>query len=88
MLQEATGALDIELAREEDFCDVFPDCEVGAMPPFGNLYEVPVYVAESLTQDDLISFNACNHTQLIRMAYRDYARLVGPQVLQMSVRLV
>lgn len=83
-LKEATGARQIELLVEKDFKDRFPDCEVGAMPPFGNLYEIDVFVSESLAEDEEIAFNAGSHTELIRMAYKDFERLVRPRVLQFS----
>ena len=71
----------ISLAEEKDFQTLFPDCEVGTMPPFGNLYGMDVYVSESLTVDDEIAFNAGSHTELIRLAYSDFASLVEPQVV-------
>lgn len=83
-LKEAAGARQIELLVEKDFKDRFPDCEVGAMPPFGNLYEMDVFVSESLAEDEEIAFNAGSHTELIRMAYKDFERLVRPRVLQFS----
>lgn len=83
-LREATGAEQVELAREEEFKDLFPGCEVGAMPPFGNLYNLDVYVTASLTEDEEIAFNAGSHTELIRMAYRDFERLVKPKVVSFS----
>lgn len=84
LLQEATGAEEIELATEEEFKGLFPDCEAGAMPPFGNLYDMDVFVAASLTEDEAIAFNAGSHTELIKMSYPDFARLVDPVVLQFS----
>lgn len=84
LLQEATGAEEIELATEEAFKDLFPDCEAGAMPPFGNLYGMDVFVAASLTEDEKIAFNAGSHTELIKMSYADFARLVDPVVLAFS----
>ena len=63
---------------------MFPDCEVGAMPPFGNLYEMDVYVAKTLTEDDEIAFNAGSHTELIRLSYMDFERLVKPKALSFS----
>ena len=54
------------------------------MPPFGNLYNMDVYVAESLAEDDEITFNACSHRELIKMAYRDFENLVKPKVLKYS----
>ena len=68
----------VRLADEHEFIDKFPDCEVGAMPPFGNLYGVEVFVANSLAEDEEIVFNACSHSQLIKMSYSDYEKLVKP----------
>ena len=84
LLKEATGAATIELASEGEFQGLFPECDVGAMPPFGNLYEMAVFVAEKLTEDEEIAFNACSHKELIRMAYKDYERLVKPTVLKFA----
>jgi Ala-tRNA(Pro) deacylase len=70
-----------KLATEEEVKAAFPDCEVGAMPPFGNLYGMPVYVAASLAEEPQIAFNACSHTELIEMAYEDFAGLVKPKAL-------
>ncbi len=86
LLKEAASAGRGELAREEEFSHIFPGCEVGAMPPFGNLYGVDVYVAESLTEDEWIAFNAGNHVELIRMSYSDFERLVRPKVLRFSIQ--
>jgi Ala-tRNA(Pro) deacylase len=69
------------LVTEPEFADSFPDCEVGAMPPFGVLYDLPVYVDELLTRDQEIAFNAGSHRELIRMSYKDFDRLVKPKVL-------
>ncbi len=80
-LKKAIGATNVSLAEEKDFQTLFPDCEVGAMPPFGNLYGMDVYVSESLTLDDEIAFNAGSHTELIRLAYSDFASLVEPKVV-------
>jgi Ala-tRNA(Pro) deacylase len=82
LLADAAFAERAEIADEEEFRDRFPDCAVGAMPPFGNLYGTDVYVAESLAEDDEIAFNAGSHTELVRMAYPDYARLVKPRILR------
>ncbi|MBT8484310.1 MAG: YbaK/EbsC family protein [Phycisphaerales bacterium] len=79
--QHAIGAKRVAIANERDFEDAFPGCEVGAMPPFGNLWDVPVYVGESLTEDELIAFNAGSHTELIQMMYEDFERLVKPTVV-------
>lgn len=86
LLKEATGAKDIKLAREDEFMNLFPDVEVGAMPPFGNLYGLEVYVAESLAEDEMIAFNAGTHTDLIKMAFATFARLVKPKILRISTR--
>lgn len=80
-LREMLDAPHARLASEEEFRDWFPDCEVGAMPPFGNLYNLPVYVASSLSEEPWIAFNAGNHTDVIKMAYEDYEALVKPTVL-------
>ncbi len=80
-LREVTGATSAELATESEFKDRFPECEVGAMPPFGNLYGLEVYVDESLREDEEIAFNAGTHTELVRLAYADFERLVKPRVM-------
>jgi Ala-tRNA(Pro) deacylase len=83
-LKKATGAKKIELAPEKEFKDLFPECETGAMPPFGNLYDMDVYVASSLAEDENIAFNAGSHTELIQLPYADFERLVGHKVVQFS----
>ena len=80
-LKAETGADEVDLASEEEFKGHFPDCEVGAMPPFGNLYDLETYVQESLTRDEEIAFNAGTHTDLIRMSFADFQDLVNPRVL-------
>ncbi len=85
LLREAIGADHVTLAHERDFAELFPQCELGAMPPFGNLYGMPVYVAQKLTEDDVIAFNAGSHRELIRLPYVDFARLVKPTVLTFAV---
>lgn len=87
-LKENLGSDDITLANEAEFKYLFPDCEVGAMPPFGNLYNMDVYVAEILSQNDEIAFNAGSHTEIIKMSYTDFKRLVNPQVLRFSMKEV
>jgi len=82
LLADAAFAQKVELADEEEFGDRFPDCQLGAMPPFGNLYGMDVYVADSLAEDEEIAFNAGSFTELVRMAYSDYARLVKPRILR------
>jgi len=78
-LRQCAGAKSAVLAREDEFRDQFPGCEAGAMPPFGNLYGMPVFVEESLTKDRWIAFNAGTHSELIQLSYADFARLVHPK---------
>lgn len=84
-LRDSLGAKDVRLAYEQEFMDKFPDCEVGAMPPFGNIYGIDVFVAESLSEDEEIAFNACTHTELIRMKYNDFEKLVKPKRFKFAV---
>jgi Ala-tRNA(Pro) deacylase len=81
-----TNSGDVSLASERDFKDRFPDCEVGAMPPFGNLYDLRVYVDTSLTRDKEIAFNAGSHLELIKLAYSDFERLVEPTIVDFTTR--
>ncbi len=83
-LRAAIGARGVSLAKESEFKDRFPECEIGAMPPFGNLYGMAVYVDESLTKDKDIAFNAGSHNELIQVFYSDFERLVKPTVLKFS----
>ncbi len=82
MLKQELGTENVRLATEQEFKDKFPDCEVGAMPPFGNLYGVDTYVAACLVEDEDIAFNAGTHTELIKMSYLDFERLVKPKILR------
>ena len=82
-LRQVTGALSAELADEREFIGDFPECEPGAMPPFGNLYGMPVFVEPHLAEDRQIAFNAGSHTELISMAYKDFERLVHPRLVDM-----
>ena len=84
LLQQALGSDNVELATEVEFTSRFPDCEVGAMPPFGILYDMEVYVAESLTEDDKIAFNGGSHSEVIQMDYRDFENLVKPKFIILS----
>ena len=79
-LKVLAGGKTISLAGEKEFKDRFPDCETGAMPPFGNLYGIPVYVDSSLAEDEDIAFNAGTHRELIRLSYQDFVRLATPVV--------
>jgi Ala-tRNA(Pro) deacylase len=78
-------AVEIRLAHEEEFENTFPDCEVGAMPPFGNLYEVPVYVEVALAEDETIVFRAGTHTDTMSVSYADFERLVEPTIAEFAV---
>jgi Ala-tRNA(Pro) deacylase len=78
LLKHALEAKHVSLATEEELAVFFPDCEVGAMPPFGKLYALPVIVDRSLSDDDTIVFNACTHTESIRMKFADYEHMVRP----------
>ncbi|RJP32968.1 MAG: deacylase [Candidatus Omnitrophota bacterium] len=84
-LRNAIGTDHVELATEADFKDRFPECELGAMPPFGNLFGMEVLVAQSLAEDMEIAFNAGTHRELVKLAYHDFNELVKPQLLKFSV---
>ena len=88
LMKEAVGAKKLELATEAEFKDLFSECEVGAMPPFGNLYHMQVFAAAKLAEDDEIVFNAGSHTELIKLAYKDFERLVKPTVVKFSAAMV
>jgi len=79
------GAKETRLAEEGEFANAFPDCEVGAMPPFGNLYDLPIYVDKSLAEDETIVFNAGTHTDTMSLKYADFERLVKPTVADLAV---
>jgi len=86
LLKTIAGARSASLATEVEFRNLFPGCETGAMPPFGNLYNVPVFVDESLSKDREIAFNAGTHKELIRLSYEDFARLVQPTVVVFAAK--
>jgi Ala-tRNA(Pro) deacylase len=88
LLKELFGTKKVALATEAEFKYFFPDCEVGAMPPFGNLYDMEVFVAESLAGDREIAFNAGNHTEMIKLSYLDFERLVQPKVFKFSWKTI
>jgi len=88
LLRAAAGGGLVEVATEQEFKDAFPDCETGAMPPFGNLYDMPVYADASLAEHEEITFNAGTHRELMRMAWADVARLVDPQIINLTHRAV
>jgi Ala-tRNA(Pro) deacylase len=75
------------LDAEQEFKLLFPDCAVGAMPPFGNLYGLPTYVDKSLSQEDYIVFEAGTHTDAIKLSYRDYEKIVKPRVEDLASKI-
>jgi Ala-tRNA(Pro) deacylase len=79
-----TGTEEVRIAREDEFCHVFPDCEPGAMPPFGNLYDLSVFVSPDLAEESEIAFNAGTHTEVIRMMFHDFDVLVKPRVARFT----
>ncbi|MCO4291997.1 YbaK/EbsC family protein [Solitalea sp. MAHUQ-68] len=79
-LKEITGANNISLANEGEFRTYFPDCETGAMPPFGNLYGMDVLVDEQLSKDQKIAFNSGSHRELIQMPFKAFENLVHPRI--------
>ncbi len=83
-LRAALGARDARLAKEDEFAKLFPDCELGAMPPFGNLYNVPVVVDRSLMQDPKIVFNAGTHRDTMTVGFNDFERLAQPKVAEFA----
>jgi Ala-tRNA(Pro) deacylase len=84
LLRELIEKSDLRLASEAELNALFPECDVGAMPPFGNLFGLDVIVSPPLTEDDEIAFNAGSHRDMVRMAYADFERLVDPKVLPFS----
>lgn len=83
-LRDVTGSEYVRFVAEDKFKSRFPDCEIGAMPPFGNLYNMEVFVAESLALNPAIAFNAGSHEEIIKLAYADFERLVNPTVLSFT----
>jgi Ala-tRNA(Pro) deacylase len=86
LLKKVVGNNNVRLATEQEFKDKFPDCEVGAMPPFGNLYDMDVYASLALKDDEEIVFNAGTHTELIKLSYKDFETLVKPKVAEISYK--
>lgn len=86
-LGDVTGDVDVELASEDEFSALFPGCEVGAMPPFGNLWNMTVFVDERLRENEQIAFNAGSHTEVVKLSYGDFERLVQPVVAMVSARV-
>ncbi len=85
-LARAAGGAQVQLATEQEFERLFPNCDAGAMPPFGNLFGLPVYVDQSLTKDETIVFQAGTHLDTVRMSFDDFARLVAPVVGDLALR--
>ena len=86
-LKKVLKAKKVGISKEKQFEELFPDCEVGAMPPFGNLYNLEVWADQVLTEDASIVFQAGNHIETVRIKYSDYARLVNPKVGDFSIHL-
>ncbi|MFG6178515.1 aminoacyl-tRNA deacylase [Halomonas sp. THAF12] len=82
-LAQSLGAQSVELAEEADFSERFPDCEPGAMPPFGNLFDMEVFVSPHLAEADLIAFSAGNHREVMQLPYGVFERLVKPAEVAM-----
>lgn len=83
-LKLAAGAKFVELANEREFKDMFPECEVGAMPPFGSLYGLDTYASDRLAEQREIAFNAGSHTELIKLSYEDFERLAKPKIAKVT----
>lgn len=85
-IKEKSDLGEAELASEDEFEQLFPDCELGAMPPFGNLYNMETLVAETLSENNEIAFNAGTHKELIKMSYKDYEDLVKPKIMPLGIK--
>jgi Ala-tRNA(Pro) deacylase len=77
----------VSLDKEQEFKSLFPDCAIGAMPPFGNLYGLPTYVDKNLAEQDYIVFEAGTHTDAIKISYRDYQKIADPEVKELGIKL-
>ena len=84
--EKAIGKV-VSLDKEQEFKSLFPDCAIGAMPPFGNLYGLSTYVEKHLAEQDYIVFEAGTHTDAIKMSYRDYDTIVKPKVEEVAIKL-
>lgn len=84
--EEAIGKA-VSLDKESDFKSLFPDCAIGAMPPFGNLYDLPTYMDKHLSEQDYIVFEAGTHTDAIKISYQDYEKIVKPKVAELAIKL-
>jgi Ala-tRNA(Pro) deacylase len=83
-LRTRLGGAEVALAAEDEMRNLFPDCDVGAEPPFGNLYGLPTYLAVALEDDEWITFNAGSHDEVIRMRFREFERLVHARLIDLS----
>jgi Ala-tRNA(Pro) deacylase len=86
ILREQLKAKDVVLATETEFRDLFPECEVGAMPPFGTLFGMDVISSKALTEDKEIAFNAGSHRELVQMQYQDFAEIVAPRLMEFTIK--
>lgn len=84
LVKKACRAHLLSIATEQEFAEYFPDCEIGAMPPFGHLYHLPVFAAKELAEDQNIAFNAGSHLEVIKMAYADYEKLEKPTIAELT----
>jgi len=87
MLRSALDAGEIQLADEKEMAKLFPDCELGAEPPFGNLFNMPTLMDDTLGKDGFIVCQAGKHDQALRINLQDYEKLVHPQVMHFSYHL-
>jgi len=83
-VRRALAARDVSVASEKEFGALFPGCEIGAMPPFGRLFGLPVYVDPALEAEEEIFFNAGNHQQTVKMSYADFKKLVNPVIISLT----
>lgn len=84
-LQKATGSKQVSIASEDEFAELFPGCEPGAMPPFGNLWNLKVFVDHSLSADENIAFSAGSHTEVVQLPYSEFAKLVEPIPMELGI---
>ncbi len=83
-LRRIVGTEKVEIAREAEFQGLYPDCELGAMPPFGELYGQRTFIDEALREEERIAFHAGDHRTAIEMSYTDYERLCEPVPADLS----
>ncbi len=83
-LRDAVGAREVHVATESDMQRFFLDCEIGAAPPFGNLFDVPVYASTALSEDETITFNGGDHEHAFRVSWKDFERVARPRIVAMA----